>query len=168
MISLNESTPKSCSCCTWKQVIILNRVFGQKFTRNDKNGFECLKLIWSGTFAIFNIEPLWFWASIGSRIKISHYIQPSSRSSALSIPKLASLATIIFGQVFDMLFKSYTTHCGVLIIQILLLWWLMFKREIPHLATYTYIMTLCCTPDLKIIAVARPSKEQFSMLKLFY
>ena len=61
----------------------LNRVFGQKFTRNAKNGFECLKLIWSGTFEIFNTEPLWFWSSIGSRVKISHYIQPSNVSSTL-------------------------------------------------------------------------------------
>ena len=34
--------------------------YGQQFTRNAKNGFECLKLIWSGTFAIFNTEPLRF------------------------------------------------------------------------------------------------------------
>ena len=46
--------------------------FGQKFTRNAKNGLECLKLIWSGTFAIFNTEQLWFWSRNGSRVKISH------------------------------------------------------------------------------------------------
>ena len=34
--------------------------YGQQFTRNAKNGFDCLKLIWSGTFAIFNTEPLRF------------------------------------------------------------------------------------------------------------
>ena len=62
----------------------LNRVFGQKFTRNAKNGFECLKLIWSGTFAICSTQPLWLWSRIGSRVKISHYIQPSNLSSALS------------------------------------------------------------------------------------
>ena len=50
----------------------LNKVFGQTFTRNAKNGFACLKLIWSGTFAIFNTEPLWFWFRVGSRVKISH------------------------------------------------------------------------------------------------
>ena len=33
--------------------------FGQIFTRNAKNGFECLKLIWSGTFAICSTQPLW-------------------------------------------------------------------------------------------------------------
>ena len=50
---------------------------------NAKNGSEYLKLIWSGTFAIFNTKPLWFWSRIGSRVKISHYIQPSNLSSAL-------------------------------------------------------------------------------------
>ena len=88
VISLAESTPKSCSCCTWKQnkkCYHLNRVFGQKFTRNAKNGFECLKLIWSGAFAIFNTEPLWFWPRIRSWVKISHYIQPSNLSSALGM-----------------------------------------------------------------------------------
>ena len=34
---------------------LVNIIFGQKFTRNAKNGFECLKLIWSGTFAIFDL-----------------------------------------------------------------------------------------------------------------
>ena len=34
-------------------------------------------------FTIFNTEPLWFWSRIGSRVKISHYIQPSNLSSAL-------------------------------------------------------------------------------------
>ena len=34
--------------------------YGQQFTRNAKNGFDCLKLIWSGTFAIFNTKPLRF------------------------------------------------------------------------------------------------------------
>jgi hypothetical protein len=29
--------------------------YGQQFTRNAKNGFDCWKLIWSGTFAIFNL-----------------------------------------------------------------------------------------------------------------
>ena len=38
----------------------LNRVISHEFTRNAKNGFACLKLIWSGTFAVFNTEPLWF------------------------------------------------------------------------------------------------------------
>ena len=61
----------------------LNRVFGQKSTRNAKNCFECLELIWCGTFAIFNTEPLWFWSRIANRVKISHYIQPSNLSSAL-------------------------------------------------------------------------------------
>jgi hypothetical protein len=55
----------------------LNRVLGQIFMRKAKNGFECLKLIWSGT--------LCFWSRIGSRLKISHYIQPSNLSSALGI-----------------------------------------------------------------------------------
>ena len=54
-----------------KTIYHLNRVFGQKFTRNAKNGFECLKLIWGGTFASFNTEPLWFCSRIGSRVKIS-------------------------------------------------------------------------------------------------
>ena len=35
------------------------RVFGQKFTRNAKNCFKCLKLIWSETFATYNTQPLW-------------------------------------------------------------------------------------------------------------
>ena len=34
--------------------------YGQQFTRNAKYGFDCLKLIWSGTFAIFNTKPSWF------------------------------------------------------------------------------------------------------------
>ena len=34
--------------------------YGQQFTRNAKNGFDGLKLIWSGTFAMFNPKPLWF------------------------------------------------------------------------------------------------------------
>ena len=59
--------------------------FGQKFTRNAKNGFECLTVIWSGTFATFNIEILWFLYRIGIMVKISHYIQPSNLSSALII-----------------------------------------------------------------------------------
>jgi hypothetical protein len=29
------------------------------FTRNAKNGSECLKLIWSITFAICSTQPLW-------------------------------------------------------------------------------------------------------------
>ena len=29
-------------------------------------------------------QPLWLWSKIGSRVKISHYIQPSNLSSALS------------------------------------------------------------------------------------
>ena len=41
---------------------------------------ECLKLIWSGTFAICSTQPLWLWSRIGSRVKI---IQPSNLSSAL-------------------------------------------------------------------------------------
>ena len=61
----------------------LNRALGQKFTSNAKNGFEFLKLIWSGTFAIFNTEPLWFWSRIESRVKISHYIQLCNLYSAL-------------------------------------------------------------------------------------
>ena len=71
----------------------LNRVFCQIFTRNAKNGFECLKLFWSGTFAIFSAEPLWFWSRIGSRVKISHYIKPSNLSSALKKFKISSPKT---------------------------------------------------------------------------
>ena len=47
-------------------------VFGHIFTRNAKNGSECLKLIWSGAFAICSTQPLWLWSRIGSRLKISH------------------------------------------------------------------------------------------------
>ena len=35
------------------------------------------------TFVIFITEPLWRWSRIGSRVKISHYIQPSILSNAL-------------------------------------------------------------------------------------
>ena len=79
----------------------LNRVFGQKFTRNAKNGFECLKLIWSGTFAIFNTEPLWFWSRIGSRVKISHYIQPSNLSSALTQTYLCNIRPLLIQFTLD-------------------------------------------------------------------
>ena len=96
----------------------LDRVFGQKFTRNAKNRFECLKLIWSGTFAIFNTEPLWFWSRIGSRVKISHYIQPSNLSSALvyrwwpmSILHLALGMLLILCQHF---FPQYLTPSSLI------------------------------------------------------
>ena len=38
----------------------------------------CLKIIWSGTFEIFNAELLWFWFRIGSRVTIGNYVQPSN------------------------------------------------------------------------------------------
>ena len=69
---------------TKQKVLSHEIVFGHIFTRNAKNGSECLKLIWSGTFAICSTQPLWLWSRIGSRVKISHYIQPSNLSSALN------------------------------------------------------------------------------------
>ena len=57
--------------------------FDPKFTRNAKNSSECFKLIWSGTFAICSTQPLWLWSRLRSRVKKSHYIQPSNLSSAL-------------------------------------------------------------------------------------
>ena len=66
-----------------KQKVLSHEIyFGQKFTRNVKNGSECLKLIWNGTFAIYSTQPLWLWSRIGSKVKISPYIQASNISSA--------------------------------------------------------------------------------------
>ena len=67
----------------YKTCYLMSIFFGQKFIRNAKNGSGCLKLIWSGTFEIFNTEPFWFWSRIRSRVKISHYIQPSNLYRAL-------------------------------------------------------------------------------------
>ena len=98
----------------------LNWVFGQKFTRNAKNGFECLKLVWSGTFAIFNTEPLWFWSRIGSRVNISHYIQPSNLSSALqgtrpchSQPSMKKI--IKFTRFNNYIIKCKLANCTIII-----------------------------------------------------
>ena len=59
-------------------VISLSKVFGQKFTRNEKK-------IPSATFAILNTQLLLLRSRIGIsvNVKISHYIQPSNLSSAL-------------------------------------------------------------------------------------
>ena len=43
-----------------KSISHVNIDFGKKFTRNAKNGIECLKLIWRGPLASFNTRPLWF------------------------------------------------------------------------------------------------------------
>ena len=74
--------------------------YGQQFTRNAQNGFDCLKLIWSGTFAIFNTKPLWFWSRIGSKVKMSHEIQPSNLSSALLGLSDGSKIKILFSWTF--------------------------------------------------------------------
>ena len=73
MISLAESTPKSCSCCTWKQVISF---LPEIYTKCQKSYLK-----WS--FAIFNTEHLGVLSRIRSRVKISHYIQPINLSSVL-------------------------------------------------------------------------------------
>ena len=61
-----------------KMSFLLNKVFGQKFTRNEKK-------IPSATFAIFNTQLLLLRSRIGIsvNVKIIHYIQPSNLSSAL-------------------------------------------------------------------------------------
>ena len=41
----------------------------------------------------FNTQPLWLWSRIGGWVKISHYIQPSNLSSALSVNKIHSYET---------------------------------------------------------------------------
>ena len=48
--------PPRVAAVAFENKLSFNRVFGQKFTRNAKTWFECLKLIWNGTFAIFNTE----------------------------------------------------------------------------------------------------------------
>ena len=62
----------------------VNRVLGQKFKRTPKSAFECFKLMWSRNLTIANTQPLWLWSRIRSRVKITHYIQPSNHSSALA------------------------------------------------------------------------------------
>ena len=63
----------SCKSCTWKE---------------NKTGFTSKYSFWSEvhknchffpsvTFAIFIGQHLWLWSRIGSRVKMSHYIQPS-------------------------------------------------------------------------------------------
>ena len=60
----------------------VKKVFGQKFPRNAKNVFECLRLIYSAIFSIFNTQLL-FRSWIGSRVKIRHYFQSSNLFIAL-------------------------------------------------------------------------------------
>ena len=57
---LNEIFPQELQLLHLKTKQKVFSHYGQQFTKNAKNGFDCLKPIWSGTFAIFNTEPLRF------------------------------------------------------------------------------------------------------------
>ena len=95
----------------------LNRVFGQKFTRNVKNGF------WM--FTIINTESLWSWSRIGSRVKISHSIQPSNLSSALqnTLYAIYHRCRRFWREIELCLHCSVSLHTGTFCPKIPLKWW---------------------------------------------
>ena len=68
-----------CKSCRYKSVFHVNIIFGQKFTRNIKNGFECV-LSEVELLQFLTQYLCGFWSRIGGRVKIS---KPSNLSSAL-------------------------------------------------------------------------------------
>ena len=65
----------------------------------------------SAFFAIFITQALWVWCRIGSRVKISHYIQPSNLPSAsvhsktFKYIRLGRRDILGFGQMFSISIK---------------------------------------------------------------
>ena len=89
-----------------KKSYLMELVFVQKFTINAKKISERLKCIWSGTFAICSMQPFWLWSRIRSRVKKSHYIQPSTLSSAF-MSKDTKCSYVICTEMFRCFKKKF-------------------------------------------------------------
>ena len=54
------------------------------------------------TFATFTTQPFWLWSMIGSRVKISHCIQPSNLYCALGIWTITLPSTIFWVNILQL------------------------------------------------------------------